>query len=149
MDINCALPRDSEAGGMRPGARSSARRDRKRGSESAPTIRRMYGLHRRWLAAASPLAPRDDTRGRAGANPYRMVVIAADREDGSMAQDLDHLEDMMRHHPDDAGRRTARRSAPMRPIAREIVFGSGITPDQTTHLPPAPCGRASIGGASR
>src|ERR1700722_20927803 len=99
-------------------------------------------------SGASVLAPCDDTRRRAGAHPHRMVVIAADRQYRSMAQDLDHLEDMMRHHPDDAGRRTARRSAPMRPIAREIVFGSGITPDQRTHLPPAPFGRPSGGGAS-
>ena len=78
-----------------------------------------------------------------------MTIIAADRQDGPVAQDLNHLEDMMRHHPDDAGCWTARLLAPMRPVASEIVFGPGIAADQMAHFPPAPGGRASIGDAMR
>ena len=59
-----------------------------------------------------------------------------------------NLADVMRPYDDrpDAYRPW---TAPMRPIAREIEFGSGIAADQLAHLPPAPCGRAPIGGAAR
>ena len=94
----------------------------------------------------SSLAPRDDARGRARPHPNGMSVIAADRQDGAMVQDLNHLEDVVRHHADDAGGRTARGSASMRPVARKIVFRPRIAADQLTHFPPAPGGGASIGG---
>jgi hypothetical protein len=74
-----------------------------------------------------------------------MTVVAADRQDGPVAQDFNNLEDMVRHHPDDPRCRTIRWPAPMRPVASEIVFGSGIAADQLAHFPPAPGGWASIG----
>src|SRR3977135_256781 len=81
----------------------------------------------------SPLAPGNHARRRAGAYPHGMAVIAADRQDGSAAQDLDHLENVVWHYPDDTWRRPIRRPAPMRPIASEIVFRSGIAADQMAH----------------
>ena len=97
-------------------------------------------------ASASTHAPGDDARRRARACSYGMTVVAADRQYGPVPHDLNHLEYVMRHHPDDAGRGAARGSAPMRPIAREIVLRSGIAADHVPHFPTAPGGRAAIGG---
>jgi hypothetical protein len=94
---------------------------------------------------ASPRAPGDDARRRAWAHSHGMPVVAADRQYGPAAQDLNHLEDVVRHHADDARCGTIRRLTPMRPIAREIVLGSGIAADQLAHFPAAPGRGPTIG----
>src|SRR5216683_6847172 len=97
----------------------------------------------------SPRSPRDDARRRARTYPHGMGVVAADRQDGPGSEDLNHLEDMVRHHPDDARRGPTRALPPMRPIAREIVFGAGIAANQVAHFPSAPGGWAAIGDPVR
>ena len=72
-----------------------------------------------------------------------MTVVAADCQDGPAAQDLDNFEDVVRHHADGARCGPSRRLAPMRPVASEIVFRSGVVADKATHFPPAPSGRAT------
>jgi hypothetical protein len=133
--------------GINPSA-EKVRADR-RMSPLTPNSCHMVPLGAAGGKSVSPFAPRDDARSRARPHPHGMAVIAADRQDGAVAQDLYDLEDMMRHHADDPRSRTAGGSAPMRPVAREIVFGPRISADQLTHFPPAPCGRASIGGVMR
>src|SRR5580704_3045650 len=104
----------------------------------------------RCVAARSLLrSPSDNACRRTGAHPHRIAVVAADCQHSALAQDLHHLEDVVRHHADDAGRRPSRGAAPMGPIARQIVFGPGIAADETTHFPSAPSRRTAIGDAAR
>lgn len=72
-----------------------------------------------------------------------MAVVAADRQYRLVpvtiaAEYLDDLEDVVRHNPDHARGRPARRVAPMSPVARQIVRSPWVGTNFMAHEPAAP-----------
>ena len=99
------------------------------------------GLFSRRLDGGLAPADGDRARDRTGASAQRVTVVAG--FDDPLAVFLsDDLADVMR--PDDDGA-DARRSgsAPMRPVAREVIRRPRVAADEAPHLPATPCSRTS------
>src|ERR1700722_5878048 len=79
---------------------------------------------------------------RSGSN--RMTVVSA-LDDPLSVLLTDNLPDVMAPDNNRAHRGTAGVAAIVRPGSREVVLGTRISPDLTTHVPPAPSGRPSSG----
>ena len=102
-------------------------------------------LYEDFTAFSSP-ADRNGAGDRTRACAQRMPVVTG-FDDPVAVLLSDNLADMVRpdHDGTDANRSGM---APMRPVAREVVFRSGIAADKLPHFPAAPCSRATAEAAA-